>query len=91
MRLLAVVMLLVASSLPAQALTVSQVAGSTRYYLNSSGQHYWTKYYRNGTTFSGSPSKSGNGIVNDSGHWRIRGGALCERYDNWAGGQEFCR
>ena len=70
----------------------ASVAGKTIKYRNNEGQTYWTTYHKNGTSSSKSTKRGGGCCVYDTGHWRYNSrGDLCERYDHWHGGTEFCR
>jgi hypothetical protein len=66
------------------------LTGKTVEYKNSKGQTYWTTYKADGTTFSKSTRTDGPGFTYDSGQWRVEQDAICERYNNWGGGKEFC-
>jgi len=67
------------------------IAGKTIKYTNSRGQTYWTTYHKDGTSFTRSTRLNGSGEMHDLGHWRYVHGVLCERYNNWSSGREFCR
>lgn len=75
----------------AQRPNVSNVAGKTIKYTNNRGQTYWTTYYKNGRSKSKSTRRNGGGFIYDTGRWEYRNGELCESYDHWRGGREFCR
>lgn len=75
----------------AQKPNTNNVAGKTIKYTNNAGQTYWTTYYKNGKSRSKSTRRTGKGYIYDTGRWEYRNGQLCESYDHWRGGREFCR
>jgi hypothetical protein len=64
--------------------------GKVFQYRNGYGQTYWTTYKADGTSESKSTRTDGPGFTYDSGHWRIKDGLVCDRYDHWQSGKEFC-
>lgn len=91
LRNLALLLLFALASVAAPP-AFGSVAGKTIKYKNSQGQTYWTTYHKNGTSSSKSTKRGGGCCVYDTGHWRYNAkGELCESYDRWRGGDEFCR
>lgn len=90
MRLLVTCLaLVVAATFPAYA--APNVAGKTIKYMNAEGQTYWTTYHQNGTTSSKSTMNHSSAYIYDTGKWWIKNGQLCEQYNNWRHGMQFCR